>query len=364
MNKQLKLIIVGTQPSSGRGGISTALEGYLEGLKVTEQKFSFVNSHVDRTSKLMILKTWFLAFKKVYLLVKTAQKHNEEPVIWLHGGAWLSLLRKFSIALVGRLSGAKVVIHIHSQSNLTYLNSPFRKMLFKVMLSPAHMLFALTPWWAEVLTKHFPSHKISIVPNPINNQLLQVIGDNKKEASINIESRNNKINIIAMSRLVKGKGFEQVIEALVYLNDDYKLLIAGDGPLLPELKALVHQHKLAEKVEFLGWLDSDSKIDLLSQSDVFCLPSINDSFGMVYIEAMACGIPVVALNYGAIPDVVTNEVSGILCNDSSSDSLVKGIYKAIENKEDLVQGAFDSIEKNYTPKAVATIVKKAMMELQ
>jgi len=361
MSKPLKIIVVGTKPSSGRGGISTALEGYIEGLDIENQDYSYVNSHIDSSSKVTMLKTWFSALIQVFCLVREARKKHQSPVVWLHCAAWLSLFRKSTIALIARLAGAKVIIHIHSHSNLQYLANPIKRLLFRVVLSPAHMLFVLTPWWRNHLAKYFLSHLINIVPNPVGNQLLNVT---KTSGKLNqSQSIPDEINIVAMSRLVSGKGFEDVITGVSQLGSNYRLLIAGDGPLLNQLKSQVDQLGLNKRVDFLGWLNAEEKVSLLCQSDVFCLPSKNDSFGMVYIEAMACGIPVVALNYGAIPDVVTHDISGVLCETNTSASIAEGIEKAIKNREQLVKGGIDNINLNYTPQIVAKTVVKAMLDI-
>lgn len=357
--KVMKLLIVGTKPISGRGGISTAMEGYLEGLSEIDFEWEYINSHVGQSGITGFIKNWFFGIVRLITTIQRLKKQKITPVVWLHTGSWLSTFRKFTFALCGRVLGAKIVIHIHSQANLNFLNHPVKRVLLKLALSPAHTLFVLTPWWQRKVLSYFPRVEIGVIPNPISQKLLSFASSPADKKKVKLSK-----TIVAMSRLVPGKGFEQTIAALTFLNDSYLLVIAGDGPLLHTLQQQVNDLGLNNRVEFVGWVNSDEKIELLSSADIFCLPSKNDSFGMVFIEAMACHLPVVALEYGAIPDVIEDNVSGLLCKNDTPETLANMIEEAFSKKDLLIQGGLKTIQQCYAPKVVALKVRDLVGKIQ
>ena len=98
-----------------------------------------------------------------------------------------------------------------------------------------------------------------------------------------------------------------------------KLLMVGDGPDLPEAQRLAKSLGLAADVEFLG--AQDQVVPLLSAADVFLLPSMQESFGLAALEAMACEVPVVASAVGGLPEVVGHQGGEFLCAPGDLDSM-------------------------------------------
>lgn len=352
MSNNIKLIIVGTAVGSGKGGISVSLQGYIQGLNELEQDYIFVNSHVCSVSFFTGLKVWFKALTEVRKHIVQCKASGYRPVVWLHTAAWYSLARKTSFAWVSKYFGAKVIAQFHSISTLSYLHRPIKRFFFKICVSSIDKAFVLTPWWENTFKRFFPLLEIDVVPNPVCNNLLKLVDSSK-----DIEKNRKDVVIFAMSRLVNGKGFEQLINTMPLLEPSYVLKIAGDGPLLVSLKKQVNDLELNDRVEFFGWVDMTTKVNSMLQSDVFCLPSKNDSFGMVYIEAMACGLPVVALNSGAIPDVIKNGVEGVLIENDSPTTIANGILLANRNRISYISEAKNKVSTTYTP----TIVVKTIM---
>ena len=89
-----------------------------------------------------------------------------------------------------------------------------------------------------------------------------------------------------------------------------RLLLVGDGPDMVEAVRLTRAHGLAEHVQFLG--DQEQVVPLLSASDLFLMPSVQESFGLAALEAMACEVPVIASRIGGLPDLVEDGVNGFL----------------------------------------------------
>jgi N-acetyl-alpha-D-glucosaminyl L-malate synthase BshA len=105
------------------------------------------------------------------------------------------------------------------------------------------------------------------------------------------------------------------------------LTLVGDGPERPRVEALVARLGLSEHVRFLG-----ERIDLptvLRRSDVFLLPSETESFGLAALEAMACGVPVVASDVGGIPEVVVDGESGLLAPVGDTPAMARHVVRLL-----------------------------------
>ncbi len=108
------------------------------------------------------------------------------------------------------------------------------------------------------------------------------------------------------------KRLEDVVRifASVRTHTPARLQLVGDGPERPRIEALVHSLGLSDYVRFLG--EQVNLVELLQGSDVFLLPSSTESFGLAALEAMACGVPVVASDVGGVSEVVSNSEVGFL----------------------------------------------------
>lgn len=117
--------------------------------------------------------------------------------------------------------------------------------------------------------------------------------------------------IISAGRLVPWKGFPALIYSLQSLPE-WKLYIAGDGPMKNELEQVSVTAGVSDRVFFLGQISQDNLIKKIQKSDIFVLNTHFESFSFQIVEAMASGTPVVATNIGNISEIIKNNVDGIL----------------------------------------------------
>ncbi len=135
------------------------------------------------------------------------------------------------------------------------------------------------------------------------------------------KSIKNNIVIGTLGRMVEKKGFDLLIKAC-NKSDKFTLIIGGEGPMKKSLVNIAGKNN--KNIKFLGWVNN---LDVFFKSiDVFCLPSRIEPFGMVLIEAMARGIPVVSTNCDGPRDIIINKKDGVLINDHSPG----GIFDALE----------------------------------
>ena len=140
--------------------------------------------------------------------------------------------------------------------------------------------------------------------------------------------------IISVGRLVYYKGFEYLIRAMATVRG--KLLIIGDGPLRGELQALASSLGVDDKVIFAGEVQNSDTVPYYHAADVFALPSVarSEAFGIVQIEAMAAGLPVVNTNLDSgVPFVSLDQQTGITVPPSDPLALAAALNRLLDDPD-------------------------------
>ncbi|MEM3539332.1 MAG: glycosyltransferase family 4 protein [Nitrososphaerales archaeon] len=194
------------------------------------------------------------------------------------------------------------------------------------------------------------------------------LGLNLSEYKFNPErislNKGNPVVIVSVGRLVEIKGHEYLIaaaEILVKKGYNVKVIIIGDGPRKNILYNLIKKLGLVDTVRLTGMLPHEKVTEYLHKSNVFVFPSVlcrdgsTETLGYACVEAMACGLPVVASNVGGIPEYVINNQTGLLVEQRSPRQIAEAIEELInnpkkakklaENARKLVEEMFD-ISKN------------------
>ncbi|MFY9637629.1 MAG: glycosyltransferase family 4 protein, partial [Methanobacterium sp.] len=114
-----------------------------------------------------------------------------------------------------------------------------------------------------------------------------------------------------------------------------KLIFAGRGEMFDELSNQALKLDLVNDVIFTGFVEEDKKPLYFKAADIFCLPSTTmaESFGIVNLEAMASGIPIVASNLGGIPDIVKHGVNGLLAEPGNDQNLADALSYLLKNEK-------------------------------
>jgi glycosyltransferase involved in cell wall biosynthesis len=160
---------------------------------------------------------------------------------------------------------------------------------------------------------------------------------------------------ISLGRFVPKKGFHILIEAIKRLHEEgiaARLVLGGDGPEKERLQKLAADLGISEHVRFHGWVDDIA--DFLSQSDIFVLPSLDEPFGIVILEAMALGKVIVStLTKG--PREVLDNTCAYCCEPGDAISMSARLKEVLENREAAEQKAiiaWNRYTKNYSAEVV------------
>ncbi len=160
------------------------------------------------------------------------------------------------------------------------------------------------------------------------------------------------VRIGFLGRMVERKAPHLLVKALGLLlsksNMRYELYFGGEGKYIKALQNLVFMHGLTDKVHFLGYIDD--KREFFSKIDIFCLPSLNEAFGLVLIESMAYGVPVVASNIKGIDEVVSHNYNGLLFTPGDYHDLalkIETLAFDVEKRRLLMKNGFEIWKNNY-----------------
>jgi glycosyltransferase involved in cell wall biosynthesis len=215
--------------------------------------------------------------------------------------------------------------------------SIYNKFFINRVLDAAEVIIATTKSYANKspFLKGYQD-KIVIIPNGIN--INEVTTNYTREESRNILGLpvDTKI-ILFVGSLVPYKGPDILLKAFKIVKKEFsnvKLIFAGRGPMFDELRDLANKLEL-EDVIFTGFVDEEKKPLYFKSSDIFCLPSTTmaESFGIVNLEAMASGIPIVSSNLGGIPDIVIHGENGLLAKPGDFRSTSDALICLLKNEE-------------------------------
>ena len=143
--------------------------------------------------------------------------------------------------------------------------------------------------------------------------------------------------VLTVARLVRSKGIQRVIGAMPRIVSEApgtRYVIVGDGGDSEHLMRLAAESDVAGAITFLGPLTDDEKFDCYRRCDVFALPSENEGFGIVYLEANAFGKPVVGGRIGGVPDAVVHGETGLLVDPRSDSEVAEAIIRLLKNPDE------------------------------
>lgn len=191
--------------------------------------------------------------------------------------------------------------------------------------------------WAGV-----PEDRVLLLPNAIHLDAYGV-GDRPGYLLDRYGLRGRRI-LMTFGRLVskeRAKGFDEVLDILPELrrtHPDLAYVIAGDGPDRDRLEARVRALGIKEHVVFTGRVDEAEKADLYRMCDLYVMPSRGEGFGFVFLEAMACGIPVIASRVDGSRDAVRDGLLGPMVDPDDAEALRDAVLAGLEASREVPEG--------------------------
>lgn len=203
--------------------------------------------------------------------------------------------------------------------------------------------------WAKKLGATCP---VVVVPNGVDFDKFKMEKSKWKIENTDANAKTIEKVIVSASRLVKKNGIADLILSLKFLPAEVSLWLLGDGGERKYLEKLATDSGLASRVKFLGFVPAEKIIDYYRQVDVFSRPSYSEGLGNAFLEAMACGLPVVATSVGGIKDFLVDGQTGFVCEVGSPESIATKISFILDPQnqvevEAVIRRAEKMVRENY-----------------
>ncbi len=238
------------------------------------------------------------------------------------------------------LFGRRVVLYTHGEE-ITQENDWAMNRMRGVFLRRAHAIVSVSRFCKGEIASRFGviPGRIHVISNGVD---LNLFSPGPAELTCLPEIARKSRVILSVGRLVERKGQEQLIKALPEIfrhEPNAYCLIVGDGPLKPRLLELTRELDIRERCSIMSGVSRETLRDFYRSCDVFVLPchtlpdGDTEGFGLVFLEANACGAPVVAGMAGGTIEAVNDGYSGLLTDGADPEAIAKSVLRILSNEQ-------------------------------
>ncbi len=247
-------------------------------------------------------------------------------LLHIHVSTGGSVYRQTLTALIALAFGQNVIMHCHSGKFPSFFSRQPRpiKAAVAAVFRRCHRLIVVSHNWEAFYaeTLGIAQQRIVVMQNPV-----------ALPAHPGTRSVTLPVRMLFLGQVNEAKGVFDLIRATAIaaekMRDYFHVTIAGHGDLTPA-KALVEQLGIAANVSFPGWVGPEQRDAYLAEADVFLLPSYFEGLPMSLLEAMSWGLPSITTSVGGIPDVLDDNVEGLLIKPGDIDALATAILEMID----------------------------------
>lgn len=317
-----------------------------------------------KSSPLAMLQVPFFLLSE-YIQASILIRKYDLSIIHAH---WL--LPQGIIAAMLKKKHTKLIATIHG-SDLFPLKNSFFTSIQRNVLKNCDICTVNSEATKNELLKRFPEFKdkVDVIPMGVDTKTFS-----KKNTKSKFNEYKNKKIILFVGRLNEQKGIDYLIKAMKRVNakiSNSRLLIIGEGRYKKELQKIADDLH-ADNIEFLGGMNQKDLADYYNLADVFVLPSVTSRIGtegqgLVLLEAMACGTPVIGTETGGIKFMIRDNDNGLLVKERNEDELGTAILKMLSDgklRKKLSKNGIIFVKKNYSWEIVAEKFDKLYRKLE
>lgn len=241
-------------------------------------------------------------------------------------------------------------------------------LVWRLVLKYADVVTVISNYLGDLARKYGYGGTIELVPNAVD--LVNFSRDFSPAELEGLKRRLGKnkgdIFLITASRLVEKNAVGDIIEALKFLPENVKLLIAGTGPLELALKSQITNSKLQTRVKMLGYVIHEELPKYLRASDIFVRPSLSEGLGNSFLEAMAVGLPIIGTPVGGVVDFLKDRETGLFCEVGNPKSIAEKVKLLISDSElrnRLIKNGKQLVFEKYDWQKIATKMRSIFDKL-
>jgi glycosyltransferase involved in cell wall biosynthesis len=272
--------------------------------------------------RIPLIKLHLFTYKKILKIID----FSPEIVV---GHDFIGNLFSYSFALKYNLPNS-IGIHMHDIKRIKRFKTAYEK-----MVNTSRIVICRSPSIERKMKEIFPDHKkkiTSLVSGIESSRVLSFEEYMKKSHSF---LSTSKLKLITVSKFIARKNIEQILISLSELPDEieFEYYLIGDGEEKNRLVSLTKTLNLEDKVFFPGYIKEEKEIDkYLKGSDIFILVSKKETFGLVYLEALANGCIVIGSAGTGIDGIIQNNINGFLVSPENKEDLQNRINNIVEMK--------------------------------
>lgn len=292
--------------------------------ELNEIKYSYISQN-NKNSNLFFMRT----IRRIY-------NENKLGILHTHGYRANILVR---LALF--FSSAEIVTTVHS--SLNYWNNKLKSKIYSYMdrltSGRNQKIISVSNFISNYYKNILNQHKIITIHNGVEGKNFQ--SREKKELK-------SKKTIISVANLIDVKNHITLLKAFNLLIKEHKqcnveLILIGEGQNRRIISDYIEKHHLNDHIKILGFIEEVDQY--LSKSDFYVSTSFEESFGLSIVEAMFSRVPVIASRVGGVPEIIEDEVTGLLFNNPTDETELLDKILLLLNDEDLYNGIVDNAYK-------------------
>lgn len=290
------------------------------------QTLAYGSGIVNRTSVTTWIQLPFMLLSFFLTSIRSASKTQLVHAFWSASGLIALAIRCFK--------PRPVVVTLWGSDKLALRIPVLSNLIFRLLKTADAIVCEENSLKSHLLSRGFNREKIFLISNGIDKKLFHP-GDSD-QAKRDLRLSDGQRIILSVGSLNKNKNHSLLIQAFAKIptsNTSWHLYIIGDGEERLNLEKQILDLEISQKVKLLGIKDHCSLPQWLKAADIFVLPSLNEGTPNVLVEAMACGLPIIASKVGGIPDLIQDKVEGLLFESDSKAELVEKLDKLMQDKE-------------------------------
>ncbi len=342
-----KVLTIGCKYKPPKGGIAQVLSNY--------DRFVFPNfKFIKNSNSRNLLTNLAVLISGIIALTAKCVFDRKIKIVHIHTASYNSFRRSEIFLRIARLFRKKVILHIHGGAFKEFYNTNPDKI--RHTLQSADTILTLSTGWLKFFTNEVKLDNVVELKN-----IIAPPSETEKET-------RNGLSCLFLGLITPQKGIYDLLEVMRQLcverHYDIHLHIGGNGDT-QTLQEQIKKLQLQPFVHFHGWVSGDKKRELLTNCDLYILPSYIEGLPVSILEAMSYGKPVIATNVGAIPEVIRQDHNGTIIQPGNLDMLRNAIVTYAEQPRLLqIQGNNAHTDAlNYLPQAISDKLEKIYQDL-